>query len=47
MFQIREGMGEVIKNGAMKMTKLDKSVQTYVSLEDTLELTCIWQVKNV
>jgi|SRR5690625_5110412 len=38
MFQIEEGQGQIIKNGAMKMTKRDKSVQTYVSLENTLEM---------
>lgn len=38
MFQIEEGQGQTIKNGAMKMVKRDKSVQTYVSLEDTLEM---------
>lgn len=38
MFQIEEGDGQLIKNGAMKMIKRDKSVQTYVSLEDTLEM---------
>lgn len=38
-FQIEEGEGQVIKNGAMKMIKRDKTVQTYVSLQDTLELS--------
>lgn len=38
MFQIQEGQGQVIKNGAMKMMKRDQSVQTYVGLEDTLEM---------
>lgn len=38
MFQIEEGQGQIMKNGAIRMTKRDKSVQTYVSLENTLEM---------
>src|SRR5699024_8135631 len=38
MFQIEEGQGQTIKNSELKMVKRDKSVQTYVSLEDTLEM---------
>lgn len=37
-FQIEEGQGQIIKNGAMKMVQRDKVVQTYVSLFDTLEM---------
>lgn len=38
-FQIEEGQGQRIKNGAMKMVKREKTVQTYVSLPDALELS--------
>src|SRR5699024_8023271 len=38
IFQIEEGQGQVINNGAMKMTNREKSVQTYVNVEDTLEM---------
>lgn len=38
-FQIEEGQGQLIKNGAIKMIQKEKSVMSYVSLYDTLELS--------
>lgn len=38
IFQIDEGIGEVIKNGAIKMVKKEKTVMSFVSYEDTLKL---------
>src|SRR5690625_3244844 len=37
-FMIEEGQGQVMKTGAIKMTKKEKSVMTFVSYNDTLEL---------
>jgi len=38
VFQIDEGIGQVTKNGAVKMTKKEKTVMSFVSYEDTLKL---------
>jgi len=40
MFQIEEGEGQPMRNGAIKMKNREKSVQTYVQLDMVLEMAC-------